>query len=71
MLCVYSVLMNILLFVIQCAKHTLTDEFVEDENHSYTADINHSDETEPAAEVKLAEKVTLNMGVVTTILDLD
>ena len=54
--CMYSVLMNILLFVIQCVNHTLTDEFVEDENHSCTADINQSDETEPAAEVKPAEE---------------
>ena len=66
----YSVLMNILLLVIQCANHTLTDEFVEDENLSYTADINQSDQTEPAAEVKPAEKVTFNMGVVTTIIEL-
>jgi len=60
----YSVLMNILLFVIQRANHTLTDEFTEDENLSFTADIHQSDETEPAAEVKPAEKVTLNMGVI-------
>ena len=54
----YSVLMNILLFLIQRANHTLTDEFIEDENLSFTVDIHQSDETEPAAEVKAAEKVT-------------